>query len=98
MDDLKYPPTPRGGGGISFLSDFVFPLPLKSVGCFVFFFLFYSPCFMNIPLTFSPPVIAQKAVILTVGPIAVLYNHRAFSVVKYNYVSLHLTEIGMYTS
>lgn len=47
MDDLKYPPTPRGGGGIFFLSDFVFPLPLKSVGCLFSFLLSllheYSP-------------------------------------------------------
>lgn len=47
MDDLKYPPTPGGRGGGSFLTDFVFPLPLESVG--VFFSLFYSSCFMNIP-------------------------------------------------
>lgn len=81
-----------GRGGVSFLTDFVFSLPLESVG---FFSLFYSPCFMNILPHISPPIITQKAVMLKVGPIAVLYNHRAFSVVKYNYFSLHLTEIGM---
>lgn len=66
--------------------------------CWVWFFPFLLSLLHEYSFTFSPPVIARKAVILTAGPIAVLCNHRAFSVVKYNCFSVHRTEIGMHTT
>lgn len=47
MDDLKYLPSLGAEVASPLLDDFVFSLPLESV--WFAFFLFYSPCFMNLP-------------------------------------------------